>query len=210
MTEAEFNEDEVLEEIKKKRQEQQEKQEAKNELSVQAFVGNEISAQYEKDKQELANSEEFQRCSKEITVRATQAQFDKDRLDILKQEHLNELSAYILACEKEKLKFRQDKEKKLIIEDVKADLANKRIITLKKRYGYLYKEGEEFIPSKSYNRQREIANWWGGTSETFRKVVKSTAKAIGICALVFALGFVGYKAIQWLLYNAQYIPNLGQ
>lgn len=204
MTQEEFEAEK--ERITARRQELQ----ASSELSVKTFVGNEISAQYKKDKQELANSDEFQKSSKEITERATKAQFDKDRLDILKQEHLNELSAYVLACEKAKLKFRQEKEKKLIIEDVKADLANRKIETLKKRYGYLYKENEEFIPSKSYNRQREIANWWGGTSETFRKVVKSTAKAIGICALVFTLGFIGYKAIQWLLYNAQYIPNLGQ
>lgn len=204
---TEFNEDDVLEEIRRKKQEQKNEN---NELSVTTFVGNEITTQYEKDKQELASSDEFQQNSREIVERATKAQFDKDRIDILTQEHLNELSAYALACEKAKLKFRQEKEKKLIIEDVKADLANKRIETLKKRYGYLYKEEEEFIPSKSYNRQREIANWWGGTSETFRKVVKSTAKAIGICALVFALGFIGYKAIQWLLYNAQYVPNLGQ
>ncbi|MBQ7798041.1 MAG: hypothetical protein IJ371_02855 [Clostridia bacterium] len=209
MTEVEFDEEKKLEEVRARKQELASQQKPQ-ELSIQSFVGNEISAQYEKDKQELANNEEFKKSSREITERATKAQFDKDRLDILKQEHLNELSAYVLACEKEKLKFRQEKEKKLIIEDVKADLANKKIATLKKRYGYLYKDGEEFIPSKSYNRQREIANWWSGTSETFRKVVKSTAKAIGICALVFALGFVGYKAIQWLLYNAQYIPNLGQ
>ena len=74
----EFNEEEELAKVRAKKQELLD-QETSKELIIQDFVGSEISAQYEKDKHELANSEEFQKSSKEIVERSTKAQFDKDR-----------------------------------------------------------------------------------------------------------------------------------
>lgn len=174
------------------------------EQKVLTDVADTIEKQYEKNRNELAKKEDFVGLTEEITERSAKAKLGEDMLAVMSQEHKNALSAYALDCEKKKLEFRTKKEKKLILEDVKADIAQKKVETLKKRYGYMYKEGEEFIPSKSYNRQREIVNWWNGLSVNVKKTIKGITRVLiwcGIGVLVFVLG---KRGIQWIIENVKF------
>ena len=166
-------------------------------------VADTIEKQYEKNRNELAKKEDFIGLTEEITQRSAKAKLGEDMLAVMTQEHKNALSAYALDCEKKKLEFRTKKEKKLILEDVKADIAQKKVETLKKRYGYMYKENEEFIPSKSYNRQREIVNWWNGLSDNIKKTIKGILKVCfwgGLAVLVIVLG---RRVVQWVIENVK-------
>lgn len=173
------------------------------EQKVLTDVATTIEKQYEKNRNELATKDDFIGLTEEITERSAKAKLGEDMLAVMNQEHKNALSAYALDCEKKKLEFRTKKEKKLILEDVKADIAQKKIETLKKRYGYMYKDDEEFIPSKSYNRQRELVNWWNGLSDNIKKTIKGVLKVViwcGIGVLVFVLG---RRVIQWIINNVK-------
>ena len=173
------------------------------EQKVLTDVADTIEKQYEKNRNELATKDDFIGLTEEITERSAKAKLGEDMLAVMSQEHKNALSAYALDCEKKKLEFRTKKEKKLILEDVKADIAQKKIETLKKRYGYMYKDGEEFIPSKSYNRQREIVNWWNGLSDNIKKTIKGVLKVAiwcGIGVLVFVLG---RRVMLWIIENVE-------
>ena len=67
----------------------------------------------------------------------------------------------------------------------------------------MYEDGEPFIPSKSYNRQREIVNWWNGLSDNIKKTIKGVLKVViwcGIGVLVFVLG---RRVIQWIIENVK-------
>lgn len=174
------------------------------EQKVLTDVADTIEKQYEKNRNELAKKDEFVGLTEEITERSAKAKLGEDMLAVMSQEHKNALSAYALDCEKKKLEFRTKKEKKLILEDVKADIAQKKIETLKKRYGYMYKENEEFIPSKSYNRQREIVNWWNGLSVNVKKTLKGIFRIAFWCGFGVLAFVLGRRAIQWIIENVKF------
>lgn len=173
------------------------------EQKVLTDVTGAIEKQYEKSRNDLATNEEFIKATDFVVKKGAEAKIRQDSLAILKQEQLNDLADYYLKCEKEKLEFRKKKEKKLIIEDVKADIAQKKIETLKKRYGYMYKEGEEFIPSKSYNRQREIVNWWNGLSVNVKKTLKGIFRIAFWCGFGVLAFVLGRRGIQWIIENVK-------
>lgn len=173
------------------------------EQKVLTDVTGAIEKQYEKSRNDLATNEEFIKATDFVVKKGAEAKIRQDSLAILKQEQLNDLADYYLKCEKEKLEFRKKKEKKLIIEDVKADIAQKKIETLKKRYGYMYKDGEEFIPSKSYNRQREIVNWWNGLSDNIKKTIKGVLKVAIWCGIGVLVVVLGKRVIQWIIENVK-------
>lgn len=173
----------------------------------------EIKSEYETNKKELAKNEDFKKLANEIVARSAKAELTKDMLAILNEEQRNELSAYYLQCEKQKLNFRKKKEKGVIIEEVKAEISEKKIEALKKRYGYLYEKDENgqpknFIANKAVNKYKEFCNWWDGTTDGFKRVVKGFLKAflwIGIGALVVLLG---YRFFEWVAENTQNLPNI--
>lgn len=173
----------------------------------------EIKSEYETNKKELAKNEDFKRLANEIVARSAKAELTKDMLAILNEEQRNELSAYYLQCEKQKLNFRKKKEKGVIIEEVNAEISEKKIEALKKRYGYLYEKDENgqpknFIANKAVNKYKEFCNWWDGTTDGFKRVVKGFLKAflwIGIGALVVLLG---YRFFEWVAENTQNLPNV--
>ena len=174
------------------------------EQKVLTDVADTIEKQYEKNRNELATKDEFIGLTEEITERSAKAKLGEDMLAVMNQEHKNALSAYALDCEKKKLEFRTKKEKKLILEDVKADIAKKKIETLEKRYGYMYKEGEEFIPSKSYNRHREIVNWWNGLSVNVKKTIKGITRVLVWCGIGVLVFVLGKRGIQWIIENVKF------
>ena len=174
------------------------------EQKVLTDVADTIEKQYEKNRNELATKEDFIGLTEEITERSAKAKLGEDMLAVMSQEHKNALSAYALDCEKKKLEFRTKKEKKLILEDIKADLVQKKIEILKKKYGYMYKENEPFIPSKSYNRQRELVNWWNGLSINVKKTIKGLFR-VAIWGAIAVLGVtIGRRALLWLMENVKF------
>lgn len=189
-----------IEEIREKVQEQQE---IHSNLTTDI-----VKSQYEKDKQELANNEKFQQVSKDIINKSAEIQMQSDLLALLSQKQKNDLAQYALDCEKDKLEFRKKKEKGVILEEVKAEISNKKIDALWNRYGYMYKDRKDFIPNKAYNRQKEIANWWNGTSDNFKKIVKGTCKIILWAGIISLVCLLGYRAFKWIAENTQNLPNI--
>lgn len=211
MTEV-FDADAELEKVKEKK-ELMLKEQQKEQENYSGLAHDEIQDQYEKNRRELSKNEDFQRISREIVERGAKAELTNDMLQILTTEQKNELSAYILQCEKQKLDFRKKKEKGVILEEVKAEVSAKKIEALKKRYGYLYEkdangEPKNFIANKMVNKYKEFCNWWDGTTDGFKRVVKGFLKAfmwVGIGSLVVLLG---YRFFMWVAENSQNIPNI--
>lgn len=180
--------------------------------TVSTYVKEEIKNQYEKDKQQLTNSEDFKQLTKEITERTAKAQLSADMLAVLSEEQKNELALFVLDCEKQKIEYRKKEEKAVILEEVKADVFNKKVEVLKKRYGYLYEKDNEgnilnFVPNKRYNQYRAFCNWWENTSDGFKKIVKGCLK-IGMWTLIIALvGIFGVKVFNWI--RTINIPSIG-
>lgn len=192
--------DKDLIELKKQIDERIEKKENKSQALVD--IQEQIEEQYRKNQNELSTNQDFVKLTQEVTERNVKAKLAQDMLDILDIEQKNELQAYILKCEKEKLEFKKKKEKKVIIQEVKADISNRKIEALKKRYGYMYKEGEEFIPNKFHNITREITNWWNGTGDNFKKIVKGVLKVFFWGAVAILVIKVGSHLVQWIAENA--------
>lgn len=172
-----------------------------NALSV--LVKSEIDKSYEATANEVVNDENFTQLTREITERKFKVELGQDMLQILSDEHKLELSKYALDCEKEQLAFRKRKEKKVIIEEVNATIKERKVNALKQRYGYMYKQDAngnliDFIPSKSYNRNKEIANWWNGQSDNFRKYVKGTLKILFWGAVAVLIFIVGKELFEWI------------
>lgn len=198
-----------LQELDKRLEEVRQEAQKNNEISN--LVKNEIKSQYEKDKQEVVNSDGFKLLSKEITERAAKAMLTEDMLRVLSAEQKNELALHILECEKEKIQYRKKKEKKVILEDVKADVFNKKVEALKKKYGYLYEKDENgnilnFVPSKTYNKYRAFCNWWENTTDGFKKIVKGTLKVLFWTSVAGLVVMLGYKFFNWV--NSVNIPKV--
>lgn len=174
---------------------------------------NEIRNEYDRAKQGLQSNEDFKKLTNEIVVRSAKAELSKDMLAILNDEQKNELTAYLLECEKSKLAYRKKQEKKVIIEEVRAEVSNKRIEALKKRYGYLYPKDEHgepvgFVANKAVNKYKEFCNWWDGTTDGFKRLVKGSLKVLFWSGAITLVVIVGYRALKWVADNTQNLPNL--
>lgn len=182
----------------------------KHELETRNIVTDvkgEIDKQYEQEKKALQENVEFANISKEVVQRSAKANLAKDMLDVMTQEHKNELSAYVLKTEKEKLAVKIKLEKQVIKAEIDAEVMERKVLALKKRYGYLYKDNENFVASKRYNKFRELENWWSNTSTTFRKFVTGTLKLILWGTIGFLVLYFGYQGVQWLMENYQSVPK---
>ena len=200
--------DNEIMELQRQVAEKQEQQ--KQQISI---AHDEILAQYEQEKQGLSKSEDFKKITHEIVERGAKAELAGDMLKILTEEQKNELSAYVLECEKQKLNYRKKKEKGIIVEEVKAEISNKKIEALKKRYGYLYEQDENgnpknFIANKLVNKYKEFCNWWEGTSDGFKKIVKGILKVVFWGGLAFLVVMIGYRGIMWIAENTKNLPNI--
>ena len=179
---------------------------------VSDLVKAEIENQYAQNTSALTQSEDFKNLTQEIVKRKAQADLSKDMLEVLNEEQKNALAKFVLDCEKEKLEFRKKKEKKIIIEEIKADLFNKKVEALKKKYGYLYKRDENgdligFVPNKAYNKYASFCNWWANTTDGFRKIVKGTLKVVfwvGVAGLAIV---IGYNLFEWISNATANLPK---
>lgn len=191
-------------------------EQAKNEIVPESKmlkrVEDEIDKRYEQNNQQLSNNNELKQITEEVVKRKAKAVLSRDMLAVLNEEQKNELAKFVLDCEKEKLNFRKRKEKKVIIEDVKADIFNKKVEALKKKYGYLYEKDENgnikgFVPNKLYNKYRAFCNWWDNTTDDFKKITTGTLKVVfwaGVAGLVI---LVGYHLFDWVSGVADKIPK---
>lgn len=179
---------------------------------VSDLVKAEIENQYAQNTSALTQSEDFKNLTQEIVKRKAQADLSKDMLEVLNEEQKNALAKFVLDCEKDKLEFRKKKEKKIIIEEIKADLFNKKVEALKKKYGYLYKRDENgdligFVPNKMYNKYASFCNWWANTTDGFRKIVKGTLKVVfwvGVAGLAIV---IGYNLFDWISNATANLPK---
>ena len=109
-----------------------------------------------------------------------------------------------------KKRYNKKKLNKVILEEVQAEVFNKKVEALKKKYGYLYQKDENgniinFIPSKTYNKYRAFCHWWENTTDGFKKIVKGTLKVLFWSAIVGLVVLVGYKIFDWI--SSVNIPN---
>ena len=192
-------------------------EESKNQMMAPAsnmlkLVEQEIDRQYAENNQELAQNSELKEITEEVVKRKAKAVLSRDMLAVLSEEQKNELAKFILDCEKEKLDFRKRKEKKVIIENVKADIFNQKVEALKKKYGYLYKKDENgeivgFVPNKLYNKYAAFVNWWDNTTNDFRKIVKGTLKVVFWAGVVAVVVLVGYHIFDWVSSVGNNLPK---
>ena len=192
-------------------------EESKNQMMAPAsnmlkLVEQEIDRQYAENNQELAQNSELKEITEEVVKRKAKAVLSRDMLAVLSEEQKNELAKFILDCEKEKLNFRKRKEKKVIIENVKADIFNQKVEALKKKYGYLYKKDENgeivgFVPNKIYNKYAAFVNWWDNTTNDFKKIVKGTLKVVFWAGVVAVVVLVGYHIFDWVSSVGNNLPK---
>lgn len=196
----------------KNENEEEEQPTTTNDSNLSSLISNEINQQYSDVKDKVFKNDSVKEIITQITERETKSQLEKDMLKILSTEQMNALAKYTLDCEKEKLDYRKRKEKNLVKEQVKAEVFKKKVEVLKNKYGYLYKKDDNgnllnFIPSKSYNRYKAFCNWWEGTTDGFKRIVKGTLKVLFWVALVGVIGLVGYKLVMWI--SSLNIPKVG-
>lgn len=173
------------------------------EQSTKSIAHDSIVAQYNQHSQNLANNEKFQQATQKVVEESAEAELKADALKILDQKQKNELAEYTLHCEKQKLEYRKKMEKGLIKEQIKSDVAKKKIETLKTRYGYLYEQDangqpKDFVANKFVNGYKEFCNWYKGTGDGFKKFVGTTLKILMWGTIAFLVITFGYKAIEWL------------
>lgn len=173
-------------------------------LDTKSIVDN----QFQMNLKQISENEQFLKVSKEITERAVHAKLEEEAIDVLNKEQKNELAKHVLKLEKDKLNYRQKHEKKVILRNIKADLQNQKIVALKKRYGYMYKENEPFIPSKLHNIQKEIVNKWESTSINTKKIIKGVIRTLFYGTLAILIGIIGWNIIEWVLSNADKLQSL--
>ena len=161
-------------------------------------VQNSLKDQYKEKLQEQMNSDVIQQATAQVVERKTKAELTKDMLVVMSDEQQNALAEYYLECQKKQLEYRRKKEKKVIIEETKASIQNRKIEALWLRYGYMYKDKKDFIPNKAYNTQKEIVMFWNGTSENFKKFVKGTIRFLFWGTVVFLIIKYGIKIIKYL------------
>lgn len=174
---------------------------ANEQSSLDSKVQQSIEDNYDKQLATLKDNKALNELTNQITERNIKVKLGKDMFNVMSEEQRLELSAYFLDCEKQKLDYRKKKEKALITEEVRAEIKEKKVEILKKRYGYMYGKDEEFIPSKTYNKIREIANWYNGTSDTFKKIVKGTFKLALYGTIIYLAIKYGYEGLLWLSNN---------
>lgn len=185
----------------------------KQELSTADDV---IKRQELKDLQAISENEEFQNASRELNTRKVAGKLEEEANKVLDKELQNELDKYRLKKIKEELDYRQKKEKRIVKQQVRADVkATKRRIA-EQRFGYLYipdgtytyvdKDGNEqtaikyknFTPSWSINKMKEVSNWYKNQTETVQKIIWNTVRFVIFGGMGAAVCYVIYRAVRWL------------
>lgn len=160
-----------------------------------------IKTEYERNLQEQKNSEEITQATKQVTERKIKAELVKDMLVVMNEEQKNELAQYYLECEKKTLAYRKRKEKKIIIEEVSAEIQKRKFNALWLRYGYMYADQKSFVPNKLHNIGKEISIWWNGASDNFKRVVKGTIKLVFWGVVIYLFFKYGIKILQLIPEN---------
>lgn len=156
---------------------------------------------------------------KELALRALQSNADKEENAIDEQDISNALTRYRIKCEQDKLKLRTKLEKKVIVQEVKADIFIKKYNNTIKRYGYLYDletvetvdingipititRPKDFTISQFANRMKAFSKWYKNLGDTTKILIKNTWK------IVFWVG-VSVAIVTILLNVMKYLSNSG-
>lgn len=167
-------------------------------LNIADSLKDTLNNEYQKSIKEQAVNTEITQATKQVVERKAKAELTKDMLIVMNDEQQNALAQYYLECQKKQLEYRRKKEKKVIIEETEAEIQKRKFEALWLRYGYMYKNKENFIPSKTYNQTKEISNWWNGTSDNFKKIVKGTIKVLIWGAIAYLFIKYGLKVLALL------------
>lgn len=175
-----------------------------------------IKQQQLKDLQKISENEEFRNASLQLNTRTVASKLDEEANKVLDKELQNELDKYRLKKIKEELDYRQKKEKRIVKQQVRADVkATKRRIA-EQRFGYLYtpdgtytykdKDGNDvtttkyknFTPSWTINKMKEVSNWYKNQTETVQKMIWHTVKFVIFGGAGVGVCFLLYKVVRWL------------
>lgn len=167
-----------------------------------------ISQDYTSAMGELQKTSDYKETIQKVVEEGAKTKLESDMLSILNEKQKNELAKYALDCKKEQLEYRKKKEKKLIKEQVNADIIEKKIEIQKKKYGYLYKTDKDgnlidFVPNGFVNKFRAICYWYANLGNGIKKVLWTTIK-IG---LIIGSVFLVIKGMGWLA-NSGILDNL--
>lgn len=177
-----------------------------------------IDERHNADLQTLQNDADFKKLSMNIALRELRAKLEKNALDVLNEEQKNQLSAYVLKKEKERLDYRVKYERNIDREEVKAEVYRRKLEMAKKRYGHLYQQElvettdengqktteiryKNFTTSKWINRYKEFVEWYNNLAKTTQKAILTTAKLLLIVLGVGICGHIIYSVIAALINN---------
>lgn len=181
----------------------------KNSMQVRnETLENAITQDYTSAMGDLQQTTDYKEIIKKVVEEGAKTKLESDMLSILNDRQKNELAKYALDCQKEQLEYRKKKEKKLIKEQVNADIIEKQIEIQKKKYGYLYKADKDgnlidFVPNSFVNKFRAVCHWYANLGGGIKKVLWTTIK-IG---LIVGGVFLAVKGMSWLA-NSGILENL--
>lgn len=175
-----------------------------------------LQSQRKKDLQNIAEDKEFREKSQEVANRSIYAKLRTEAIDVLSLEQKNALAKYTLDKEKEQLDYKIKYEKRLIKEEVKAEVYARKVKNAEIMYGQYYKQEvvdtldkdgnvikvvryKNFTTSKFVNRLRVFANWYNNLAEGSRKIIWTTIKIIVVAGLIVGIGFGLYGIFKWLV-----------
>lgn len=157
----------------------------------------------------IKESDDFLKAAEKLFNEKTKADFGKEALVIQDQQLSNDYEKYVLTKKKQLLDLRTKKEKKLIVEQVSAEIQEQKIINAKRRYGYLTQvvnddgslkldndgnpiiDMSKFTPNKASNKFKEMEHNYKNMSKTFQKVIATTAKTLLILGIVSIVIWIG-------------------
>lgn len=151
----------------------------------------------------------------DLATRALQTNADKEENAIDKQDVLNSIDRYRIKCEENKLKLRTKLEKKVIKQEVKADIFLKKYNNTIKRYGYLYNletvetidangnaiiitRPKDFTISTFANKMKAFSKWYKNLGDTTKIIIKNTWKLVFWCGISIGIILLLYHGIKFL------------
>lgn len=218
---------------------EQEKQMIENEECAVVAVGESeaqslVSEGLAKARQEVAKDKGYLSASQEVAARDMRATLNAEALSVLSAEQKNAYQEYVLSQEKKKLDYKIKYEKRLVKEEVKAEVYSRKVAAAIAMYGQYYKTEEyedydddgnkvtkhrykNFTTSKFVNSIRAFAAWYKSLEQDVRKIIWTTIKVVFFGGLIALIGYGLYAVIRWLansgvlgqITNGDAIKNVG-
>lgn len=178
-------------------------------------AANIVNKELAKARVEVAQTEGFKRNRDDVAARGMKAAIWTEALNVLSVEQQNALQEYILDQEKKKLDYRTKYEKRLVRDEIKAEVYKRKIAATEAMYGQYYKTEfyedyddqnnpikkrrlKNFTTNKFVNQVRVFAAWYKSLEEGVRKIIATTVKILFFGGLIVGAIFGILGIVKWL------------